>query len=88
MERDFRPITVTLSPERFVALCRCVKDDFETRYAYCLEQLYEDNSADLDAMEEDIDLLEGVLPHLGSESTDETIRGLIADFKRKLAEVA
>lgn len=88
MQREMRPITPTLSPERFVTMCRCVKDDFEDRYLFCKDNPYEDCSDDLDAMEEDLDLLEGLLPYLGSESTDESIKGLIADFRRKIAEVA
>ena len=86
MERSMRPIQVTLKPERFVAMCRCVKDDFEAYCAECQEYPDEDNSRQLDRMEEDIDLLEGLLPYLRSEKTEEGIRLEIAKLKDKLKE--
>ena len=88
MEREIRSLSIRLSPEDFVTLCRCVNDDFETYYDQCKLEPYEDNSDLLDRMEADLDLLEGLLPYISSQSTTDAILLLLADFKKKIAEVA
>lgn len=87
MEKEITSLQIRLSPNRFVTMCRCVKNDFLCWYDYCREGPDEDNTEALDRMEEDIDLLEGLLPCLRSQSTDEAIQLTLADFRRKLAEV-
>lgn len=88
MEREINSLQIRLKPERFVAMCRCVKDDFYAYYDACSEDPYADHSEDLDRMEEDLDLLEGLLPYIRDKSTDDAIRVLLADFRSKIAEVA
>ena len=86
MEKDLGPIQIKLSPSRFVSMCRCVKDDFYAYYQECMDDPYADNTERLDRMEEDLDLLEGLLPYLRSQSTEDSIRLAIADFRDKIAE--
>lgn len=78
---------IDLSKGQANAMLRCVADDFLSYYHACQDDPYADNSDNLDRMEEDLDLLEGLLPQMSN-----TIEGndaaaiVIADFKRKLAE--
>ena len=88
MEREIHSVQIRLKPDQFVSMCRCVKDDFDAYYQACLDDPYEDHSADLDRMEEDLDLLEGLLPSIGDKSTDDAIRLLLAEFKAKISKVA
>ena len=88
MEKEINSIQIRLKPAQFVAMCRCVKDDFEAYYQNCLEDIYAEHSNELDRMEEDLDLLEGLLPYIMSESTVDAIKLLIAEFEGKISEVA
>ena len=88
MEREINSIQIRLKPSQFVAMCRCVREDFEAYYGACVDEPYEDHSDDLDRMEEDLDLMEALLPCIGDKSTDDAISLLIADFRARIAEVA
>ena len=88
MEREINRIQIRIKPGQFVAMCRCVKDDFDAYYGACLDEPYEDHSEDLDRMEEDLDLLEALLPYIGDKSTSDGIQLILADFRAKIAEVA
>lgn len=88
MEREILSVQIRLKPSQFVAMCRCVKDDFDAYYAECMDDPYGDNSDRLDRMEEDLDLLEGLLPYIRDKSTDDAIQLLISQFKDKLAEAS
>ena len=88
MEREINRVILKLKPEAFATLCRCVADDFEAYYQNCGEDPYADHTDDLDRMEADLDLLQDLLPSIASKSTDDMIELIVADFKRKIAEVA
>ena len=88
MEREIRSLSIRFSGEQFVALCRCIVDDFNAWYEGCLEDPYGDHMGALDKMEEDLDLLQATLPTISSEETEFEIRKTIAEFKSKIAEVA
>lgn len=86
MEKEISALLIRFTPERFVVLCRCVKDDFEAWAQSCEDDPYEDHSEALDRMEEDIDLLASLLPHIRSRETEEAIEVTLAGFRRKLEE--
>lgn len=88
MEREIRSLSVRFSGAQFVALCRCIIDDFNAWYDGCQEDPYGDHTEALDRMEEDLDLLQATLPAISSEETEFEIRKTIADFNSKIAEVA
>ena len=86
MEREIASVQIRLKPDQFVSMCRCVKDDFYAYYDACMDDPYADNTERLDRMEEDLSLLEGLLPYLRSQSTEDAIRLAISDFRDKIAE--
>lgn len=88
MEREMRSVEIRLSPECFAAACRCAKDDFEAYYQACLADPFEDHSDDLDRMEEDLALIQALLPAISNEETEFEIKKLISSFRSKIAEVA